>query len=91
MKTKNALKPIFQRMDEMSAPARYILEKGLMLSCTLLFCAVLLKSFAMPMSPENYQIHMLAKSLWDMTLITFLEATLGCTFIEEYYCKNNGK
>jgi hypothetical protein len=73
----------------MSAPADTYLKKDSCCPCTLLFCAILLKAFAWPLTPDNYRLHMLSKSLWDTTLVTFLEAMLGCPFMEEFYCKNN--
>lgn len=81
------MKSILNRVSMMSPLAYSILKGGLLLACTLLFCSIVIKLAAGPLTSSTYRLHMYSQTLRELPPVILFEVIFGSAFIEEQICK----
>ena len=76
------MKTIWERLRAMGEATHTILRGGLLVSCTLLFCSLVLSLVAGPPAFDTYYLHDAALAMRDMSPGILFIAVVGSAYVE---------
>lgn len=86
MKIKT-LRKIFERIQEISGPAYFILMTGLLVSCACLGASLLLVLSSGQFSLSSYHNYLMARELFSLPVSIMLIAVIGSACLEDLATK----
>ena len=77
------MRTLVSSLGGMSPASRWLLKGGLLVSNTLILCAVLLLLSAGPMSGVTYELHALARYMREICSAVLFLTAFGSAFVED--------
>ena len=77
------MKRIIRSLSAMHEFTFFLMKSGIVISSLFLFCTIVIRLRAGPLSVDTYLLHQYAKLMFQLSFVVLLETVLGTVLVEE--------